>query len=248
MMKNGIKTEVCCASLADCKMAERCGADAIELVSAHLLGGLTPTIGLLRRVKEQVKLPVSVIVRPRAAGFFYSDEDFDVMCADADEFVKSGADGIVFGFLAADGSIDYERCARFMKHTAGCETVFHRAIDVTGDMCKTAKQLIELGVTRILTSGGCESAIDGAGAIKELVDCYGGKIQILAGGGVRAENVAELIEKTGVRRVHFGCTAYERDISTGLNPKLNFGTSALPPNECYIAVNEEKLRQMLLNI
>ncbi|MEG1429592.1 MAG: hypothetical protein RSC64_07305 [Hydrogenoanaerobacterium sp.] len=60
--------------------------------------------------------------------------------------------------------------------------------------------------------------------------------------------MAELIEKTGVRRVHFGCTAYERDISTGLNPKLNFGTSALPPNECYIAVNEEKLRQMLLNI
>lgn len=247
-MKNGIFTEVCCASLADCKTAQSCGADAIELVTAHLLGGLTPTAGLLEQVKEQVSLPVSAIVRPRAAGFFYSDDDFSVMCSDARQLARLGADGIVFGFLLADGALDYERCARFMEYTGGCETVFHRAIDVVENMCATADKLIKLGVTRILTSGGRESALEGADNIKALVEHCGDRIQILAGGGVKEDNVAELIAKTGVRRVHFGCTAYESDTSTCRNPSLNFGTSVLPPNESYIAVSGERIKSMLKKI
>ena len=247
-MKKGISTEVCCASLADCKTAQRCGADAIELVTAHLLGGLTPTAGLLHQVKMQVDIPVSAIVRPRAAGFCYSDDDFDVMCSDADELVRLGADGIVFGFLLPDGTLDYERCARFMEHTGDCQTVFHRAIDVVENLCDTADMLINLGVMRILTSGGKENALEGASNIKQLVEHCGDKIQILAGGGIKEDDVAQLIAKTGVRHVHFGCTSYFSDSSTCRNPNLNFGTSILPPNESYIAVNEERVLNMLSNI
>lgn len=247
-MTNGIHTEICCASLEDCQTAQRCGADAIELVTAHLLGGLTPSAGLLEQVKAQVALPVSAIVRPRAAGFCYSDEDFAVMCADARLLVRLGADGIVFGFLLPDGSLDYERCARFLECTGDCETVFHRAIDVVEDNCAVADKLISLGVTRILTSGGKETALAGASAIRALVRHCGTKIQVLAGGGISAANIARVVAETGVSRVHFGATGYRADTSTCRNPALNFGTSVLPPNESYIAVSCERVAEMLANL
>ncbi|WP_312642946.1 copper homeostasis protein CutC, partial [Hydrogenoanaerobacterium sp.] len=183
-MKHSITVEICCGSLEDCKTAQSVGADSIELITAHLLGGLTPSAGLLYKVKEQVNLPVNAIVRPRAAGFCYSDEDFEVIRCDAKQFAHLGADGIVFGFLLPDGSLDYERCARFIECIGDCTPVFHRAIDVVKDMPGTAERLISLGVKRILTSGGRENALAGASAICELVQQCGDRIQIMAGGGI----------------------------------------------------------------
>lgn len=247
-MKNGINVEICCGSLEDCKTAQRMGADCIELVSAHLLGGLTPSAGLLYQVKAQVGLPVSAIIRPRGAGFCYSDDDFAVMCHDAQEFARMGADGIVFGFLQQDGSLDEERCARFMEHIGGCTPVFHRAIDVAANLHSTVERLIRLGVKRILTSGGKENALMGAQVIRELVQSYGQRIQILAGGGIRAGNVAQVVAQTGVKRVHFGGTHYCADGSTQGNPLLNFGASQLPPNDSYIAVNAQTIKDVIASI
>lgn len=247
-MTNNISIELCCGSLEDCMLAERVGADRIELITAHLMGGLTPSAGLLRRVKETVSLPVSAIVRPRGAGFNYSDEDFSVMCADAKLFSELGADGIVCGFLDENGELDYERCARFLDYTGDCEKVFHRAIDVVRDMPRTVEKLISLGFTRVLTSGGKADAFEGAAAIAELQRLYGDRIQILAGAGVRAKNVSELIRLTKVTRVHLGGTSYRADSSTQANNELNFGTSTLPPNECYIAVDESTIREVICAI
>lgn len=240
-MEGKLLVEICCASLEDCLTAKRCGADAIELVTAHLLGGLTPSAGLLERAIERAGLPVNAIVRPRAAGFCYSDEDFETMCADARLYSKMGANGIVFGFLRADGSLDYERCARFLDCVGDCETVFHRAIDVAENLRQTAETLVSLGVTRILTSGGKASAIEGASVIRALVQGYGDRLQILAGGGVRAENIVRLVAETGVTRVHLGGTSHRADPSTNHNPDLNFGTDILPPNDSFLAVDGQKL-------
>lgn len=247
-MKNGINVEICCGSLEDCKTAQRMGADCIELVTAHLLGGLTPSAGLLYQVKEQVGLPVSAIVRPRGAGFCYSDDDFAVMCHDAQEFARMGADGIVFGFLHENGTLDEERCARFMEHIGGCTPVFHRAIDVAENLNDAVERLIGLGVKRILTSGGKENALMGAQTIRGLVQSYGQRIQILAGGGIRAGNVAQVVVQTGVKRVHFGGTHYREDPSTNGNALLNFGASQLPPNQSYIAVSAETIKDVMQNI
>lgn len=244
-MKDKVHVEVCCASLRDCLTAQQCGADAIELVSAHLLGGLTPSAGLLCKVKERLDMPVSAMVRPRGAGFCYSPEDFEVMCEDAKRFVEIGADGIVFGFLLPDGTLDYERCARFMEYIGDCEAVFHRAIDVTPDPVRTAEQLVSLGVTRILTSGGKQDAFSGAETIRELVERFGKHIQILAGGGVRAGNVRELTEKTGVKKVHLGGTAMQSDPSTRGNPMLNFGSEAPKTQDAYPEVAAQTLSKVI---
>ncbi|RPF47967.1 copper homeostasis protein [Hydrogenoanaerobacterium saccharovorans] len=247
-MINNISVEICCGSLEDCLAAQSAGADCIELVTAHLLGGLTPSAGLLYKVKEKVRLPVSAIVRPRAAGFCYSDEDFEVMCRDAKEFARIGADGIVFGFLQPNGNLDYERCARFLDCVGDCTPVFHRAIDVVEDMLATAERLIGLGVKRILTSGGKENALAGAPTIRKLVQQCGDRIQILAGGGIRANNIAQVIAQTGVKMVHFSGTAYREDTSTCRNPNLNFGASVLPPNENFIVVNKNNISDIMTNI
>lgn len=240
-MTNGVHLEICCASLEDCLTAQSCGADAIELVSAHLLGGLTPSAGLLELAKQRVSIPISAMLRPRGAGLCYSDEEFAVICADARRFAQMGADGLVFGFLTEHGSLDYERCARFMDCAGNCETVFHRAIDVTHEHLAVAEQLIKLGVTRILTSGGAQNALEGAPVIRQLQQQAGDRIQILAGGGVRAQNAAKLVEATGVRRLHLGGTALKRDRSTHKNPALDFGACMPEDRSAYPRVHHETI-------
>lgn len=105
-------------------------------------------------------------------------------------------------------------------------------------MLDAASKLVSLGVTRVLTSGGCADALTGAPAIRAMQQMYGDRIHVLAGGGVRAGNILRLVEETGVSRVHLGGTAQVSDPSTLLNPTLNFGSSLPPSNDCYLAVNE----------
>lgn len=247
-MKNGILTEICCGSVNDCITAQKCGGDRIELVCAHFLGGLTPTAGVLHCSKEKVNIPIEVIVRPRMSGFCYTNEEFESMCYDAKDLLKKGADGIVFGFLNKDCSLDYERCARFIDIIGDKDSVFHRAIDIVEDQNNAVEKLISLGCTRILTSGRETSSVDGIDNIKYLQQNYGDKIEIMVGGGVKAQNVKKIISETGVNQVHFGGTGYVEDSSTQINPKLSFGTSSLPPNDSYISVNSDTITNIINNI
>ena len=123
--------------------------------------------------KRAVDIPVMAIIRPRMAGFYYSEDDFDAMCFDARHLLELGADGIVFGFLSPDGSLDYERCARFVELARGKQTVFHRAIDITRDPFNAVERLARLGVTRILTSGFSAGSYDGRAQIGALQKQFG---------------------------------------------------------------------------
>lgn len=247
-MKNNIKFEICCGSVDDCIIAQKCNADRIELVSAHFLGGLTPTVGTLTRAKELVSIPIMAIIRPRMSGFLYSDEDFNAMCIDAKTMLEAGADGIVFGFLNNDATLDYERTARFKELAGDKQTVFHRAIDIIKDCDNAVEQFIKLGITRILTSGSKENVTSGIENIKHLQSKFGEKIEVLAGGGVRADGVAGLIAQTGVKQVHFGGTSLLTDPSALFNKKIAFGSTVCPPNECYIAVDEKNVNAIVANI
>ena len=131
---NPILFEVCCGSAEDALAAYRGGADRVELNSDLFHGGLTPTLGALRTVKKHApNFPVMCMVRPREGGFCYTDTEFEVMLEDARVFVENGADGIVFGFLHEDGTLDIERCRAMMEVIGERESVFHRAIDVMPD-------------------------------------------------------------------------------------------------------------------
>lgn len=198
-MNLGICVEAVCCSAEDCIEAARAGAGRIELCSAIELGGLTPSLGLLRNAKERCPLPIMAMVRPRPGGFCYSEPEMETMLADLDALDK--ADGFVFGVLTPDRRIDVAQCLRLVEAAGRREKVFHRAFDRVMDPLIGLETLIDLGFTRILTSGLSMTAEHGIEKLKLLIENAAGRIEIMPGGGVRPENV-ERILATGCTSVH----------------------------------------------
>lgn len=240
---NSVLIEVSCNTINDCITAQKCGADRIELVSAGILGGLTPSVGTLISVKDRIKIPVLTIIRPRSGGFCYTEEEFLVCCMDARLMCEYGSDGIVFGFLTEDGDLDYERCARFLDYVKTDSIVFHRAIDVVKDPFNAIEKLISLGVKRILTSGTRPNVTDGIETIKLMQNKFGNKIEILPGGGVTPENIHQLVSETGVKQVHMSSSNIFTDKSVQNNVHVNFGTPKTLASGDYTAVDGLKLKK-----
>lgn len=215
--------EVCCGTADDALQAAAGGTDRIELNSALFLGGLTPSLGALQVVKAGCGVPVVCMVRPREAGFCYSETEFAAMQADAKALLAAGADGLAFGFLHPDGTVDEARTRCFVQLCGEKEAVFHRAFDVTPDRDAAIKTLIACGVKRVLTSGGAVSAPAGKDELRRLQQTYGEQIEILPGGGIRAENAAQLAAYTGVTQVHGSARSVVADTSTENNPAIVFG-------------------------
>jgi copper homeostasis protein len=182
--------------------AERVGPDRIELCVNLNEGGTTPSTGLIAAVIDATRLPVFVLIRPRAGDFVYGDDQINLMIRDVDTAANIGIAGIVTGVLTSDGRVDVERTRALVKAAAGLPVTFHRAFDFAINMPDALEQLIDLGVTRVLTSGGAPTALEGAEVIAALVDQAGGRISVVAGGGIREHNVSDVIRRTGVREVH----------------------------------------------
>jgi copper homeostasis protein len=237
-----ILLEICCGSIDDAIQAEKGGADRVELCSALFLGGLTPSIGTIREAKHRLKIPVMVMVRPRSGGFCYTDAEFSTMERDAEAALDSEADGVVFGILQVDGKVDVRRTKRMRQLIGKRQAVFHRAFDVTPDPLKALEQLVDLGVTRILTSGQQDTAPEGAELIAELVERAGKRIEILPGGGIRPFNVREIVDKTGCRQVHLTAWSTVKDSSTHARPRVTFGGALHPPEDEYEMTDAELVR------
>jgi len=152
-------------------------------------------------------------VRPRGGGFCYSEDEFEVMLKDARILLEHGADGIVFGFLHSDATLDTKRTAQMVEliHSYGKEAVFHRAIDCVKDIDNGLQQLIELKVDRVLTSGGMNTAWEGKEVIGRLQRKYGNQIEILPGAGLRKENALDFLAVAGITQLHSSCKGYHTD-------------------------------------
>ena len=231
--------EIIAASADDAHAAVEGGADRLELCSALALGGLTPSLGTLREIKRTMDVPVMAMVRPREGGMSYSEGEFAAMLDDAVLLIENGADGVVFGILTPDSELDLPRCGQFVyqvTRAAGSrpvEKVFHRAFDVVADPATAIEQLIDLGVTRILTSGRAPEAVNGIAEIRSYVEAARGRIQILPGGGITRKNVIDIVERTGVNQVHLYVTEGREDRSTLANPAIYFGAH-VPSSEVEV--------------
>ena len=243
-----ILVEACCGSADDALEAARGGADRVELNAALFLGGLTPSAGSLKALREQTDIPVMVMLRPREGGFCYTPLEFRSMLADGRLLLKSGANGLVFGCLHADGTVDEERVRALVELAGDRETVFHRAIDVVPDWRAALDTLIRLGVTRVLTSGQAPAALYGADVIAQMRRHAQGAIEILPGGGITPQNVRQLLGLTGCTQVHLSRRRELRDTSTRANPSLRFGHPQSPPEDEYKVTDAEafaRLRALL---
>lgn len=196
--------EACLETVASAVAAERAGADRIELCSDLAEGGVTPSAGLIRAVRSRVDIPIHVLIRPRGGAFVFDGAEEEVMLADIREARRSGADGVVVGALSTGQRIHRARTERLVAAAGTMAVTFHRAFDATPDLDASMALLVELGVPRVLTSGGAATAMEGSAALARLQSRWGERITLLAGGGVRASNVRRLVDATGVREVHLG--------------------------------------------
>ncbi|MBS0567021.1 MAG: copper homeostasis protein CutC [Proteobacteria bacterium] len=194
--------EIAAASIASALAAQEGGADRIELCANLREGGTTPSHGTLVEARKRLRIPIHVLVRPRGGDFLYSELEAEAMLGDIEDCVRSGADGVVIGALDADGNVDVALCRRLVAAAGTLDITFHRAFDTARDPAAALEDIIALGCARVLTSGAAASAAQGADAIANHVRRARGRIAILAGGGVRADNVRELVARTGVVECH----------------------------------------------
>ena len=239
-----ILMEVCCGSVDDAVEDAKAGADRIELNSSLFFGGLTPSLGSIIEAKKRLNIPVMVMIRPRGGGFCYSQAEMAVIRHDAQLAIGYGADGIVFGILTEDGLVDAEHCRELLELARDRETVFHRAFDVTPDPFEALEQLIELGFTRMLTSGQEKTVVEGAELIKKLIAHARGRIEILPGGGIRSHNVRRIIEQTGATQIHLSAFEQRTDRSVHNRPYITFGSSLHPPEDRYEIIDRRVIQSV----
>ena len=244
---NKILLEVCCGSADDVIQAHKAGAQRVELNSNLFHGGLTPTIGSLLVAKRETGMKIMTMVRPREGGFCYTPAEFATAIEDAKLLLENGADGLVFGFLHQDGTLDKERTRILaeLAQAAGKETVFHRAIDVVPDWRETLDALIELGITRVLTSGQEPDVSLGTQTVREMIEYAAGRIQILPGAGITARNMERIIAETGCSQIHLAAHKPQYDTSVSNNRSIYYGGCLYPPEDRFNVIDSDYIGGMV---
>ena len=205
--------EIIATCLDDAIKIEKSGGDRIELISALTEGGLTPSYGFIKKVLENVNIPVNIMIRPHTKCFTYSNIDIETMIEDIEMVKKLGANGIVLGIMDENGNVNEENLKLLLKHTGELEVTFHKAIDESVDIIKSISILKNYPqIKRILTSGGVGEIEDNLETIGKMVSESNNKVIIMLGGGLTFDNVEHIINTTEVSEVHFG-TAVRVDSS-----------------------------------
>lgn len=212
--------EIAANSLASAIAAQQGGAGRVELCVSLDEGGVTPSHGLLAAAREQLHIPLHVLIRPRAGDFVYSAAEFALMRHDIQVCRELGCDGVVIGALNADAEVDVAGCRSLVEAAEGMGVTFHRAIDAARAPMRALEQVIGLGCERILTSGAAASAEAGIEAIRAMHARAAGRIAIMAGAGLSRDNVATVAVRTGVRELHASARGWRRSRSPWHNAAL----------------------------
>ena len=220
--------EICANSVASCIAAQEGGANRVELCAGIPEGGTTPSYGMIRNARENISIALNVIIRPRGGDFLYSESEIQEMIYDIKIAKELGADGLVFGCLNPDGSVDMDAMSRLMEAAGDTPVTFHRAFDHTNDPYKALEDIISLGCARILTSGCRPTALEGAELLSRLVEKAGERIIIMPGCGVRENNIAEIARLSSAREFHFSA---RESVESGMifrNPEVAMGSEDDP--------------------
>lgn len=200
--------EVVVFNIDSAMKAQEGGADRIELCDNPAEGGTTPSAGVIELVRQNLSIDVYVMIRPRGGDFLYSNYDFHAMKRDIGHCQRLSVDGVVFGVLNRDGTIDKKRCQELIARARPLKVTCHRAFDMARDPFEALEDCIEAGFDRILTSGRELHAATGATLIGELVKKAAGRIAIMAGSGVNEDTVADLVKISQVKEIHFSAMAF----------------------------------------
>jgi copper homeostasis protein len=222
-MAEKVLIEVCVDSVASAVAAQQGGATRIELCSDLIEGGITPSAGLIGVVRARVSIGLQVIIRPRGGDFCYTDEEIEIMRRDIAVAKELGADGVVLGILDADGHVDVHCTRQLVELARPLNVTFHRAFDMSADLFQSLEDVCATGADRLLTSGGEQKCLQGAETIARLAKSAGGRIAIMAAGGISHQDAAAIIERTGVREIHVGLSTPAPSPMRFRNPRLSMG-------------------------
>ena len=210
--------EICANSYESAINAEKAGAHRIELCTELAVGGVTPSYGLIKKVMEDISIPVHVLIRPRSGDFTYSQHEFEIMKENIQFCKEMGCAGIVSGILHSDNTIDIHRTQQLVELSKPLSFTFHRAFDWVQNPKENLKQLEKIGVDRVLTSGQESSAEHGIVLLKELRKLS--NVKILPGGGINIDNI-QLFQEAGFDEVHLSATKQTQTIET---PKISMNS------------------------
>jgi copper homeostasis protein len=195
--------EVCVETLQEAVLAEKLGANRIELCSDLHLDGLTPSFELMKQACSILKIPVMVMIRPRAGNFVYAEIEISRMKSEIDLAKEAGAAGVVFGLLTPENKIDETNTLVLVEYAHPLPVTFHKAIDVMENPVEGVSVLKEIGgIKRVLTSGGKPTALEGQETIRKMIEVAGEQITVLVAGKVTNQNVEEIQILTGAKELH----------------------------------------------
>ncbi len=236
--------EVCVTSLESALIAQGAGAQRIELCAELSLGGITPSYGLIRTVKQALHIPVHVLVRPRSGDFTYSEHELFAMKQDIGICRSLGVDGIVSGVLQEDMKVDWKRTSELLDHSKGMSFTFHRAFDWVPDPAGTFLRLQEIGVQILLTSGQAQTAEKGLAVLRKLLPLSSG-CTVMPGGGINARN-ALLFKEEGFNALHL--SASRAVVNTPETHPLPMRTSNISPENHVLKTDPEILRKVIESV
>jgi copper homeostasis protein len=238
--------EACVDSVDAAVAAERGGADRVELCSALLEGGLTPSAGTVALARARLAIKLHVMIRPRGGDFLYTPSELDVMRRDIQLSKDLGADGVVFGMLTREGDIDRDRTRELVLLARPMAVTFHRAFDMARDADASLEALIALGVDRVLTSGQEATAFEGAGRIAELVTQAAGRIVVMPGGGLHERTIEPVLRRTRAVEVHVASFAGVESGMQFRNSRCYMG-GELRPAEFTLSVTDSEAVSRLVS-
>ena len=237
--------EICANSVESAIMAEKGGAHRVELCDNIYEGGTTPSYGAIEQARKMLSIDLNIIIRPRGRDFCYSDNEFEIMCNDILIAKSLGVNGVVFGILNPDGSVDIKRTKYLVKLANPMNVTFHRAFDMCRDPFQSLEDIIECGCKRLLTAGQANKAIQGIEIIKQLVQKSNGRITIMPGSGIDESNIEEIYSKTGAYEFH-------ASLRKSVKSKMEFkkdgiymgGISSISENENYVT-DPERVKKII---
>ena len=245
MKRDRFELEICANSVESLIEASEGGAGRVELSDNLYEGGTTPSAGTLVQAKKRSAIPVFVIIRPRGGDFCYTQDELEIMLKDIELAKNHGADGMVLGCLNSDGTVDYESCSRLIEKCGDLPVTFHRAFDMTRDPREAFETVKMLGVSRLLTSGQKNKAIDGAGLLSELSNEAGDSLKIMAGGGINENNIVALAQQTKITAFHATLTEFVESRMQFRQEEVSMGGLAEIPEYTRKVTSAARVRNVI---
>ena len=237
--------EICVDSVAGVRAAKAAGAHRVELCGDLMEGGTTPSRGMIRQARTVAGIAMHVIIRPRGGDFLFDDDEFAVIEADIDTAKAEGADGVVIGLLAPDGTVEAGRTRELIARARPLSVTFHRAFDMTPEPFEALETLVALGVDRVLTSGQEATVLEGLPLITELIRRAGNRIIVMPGGGITSRNVDRIVAAAAPREIHFAALEPAASRMEFRRPHVFMGGELRPPEYDRLVTTADSIRSVM---